>query len=204
MGLDKSNLDRVLMKFEAGYQNNPYHNRVHAADVCAALHWLLSAPELRDYITPLEWLGSIIAAAVHDIDHPGLNNAWHVNTNAMLAIRYNDNGVLENHHAATASQILLESKALESLTREDYLDFRKFIIDLVLSTDMKMHFEELGAFNGIIGSVKKNEVGAVDELMNDESHKRLVLKVAMHTCDVNNPTRPQDIAVKWTMNVTEE
>ena len=101
----------------------------------------------------------------------------------MSTCRYNDNAVLENHHVATASQVLLDSKALEPLTREDYLDFRKFIIDLVLSTDMKMHFEELGAFNGILGGGKKKELGAVDELMNDDNHKRLVLKVAMHTCD---------------------
>jgi hypothetical protein len=37
---------------------------------------------------------AIIAAAIHDIDHPGVNNAYLINTSSELALRYNDQAVL--------------------------------------------------------------------------------------------------------------
>lgn len=42
-----------------------------------------------------------IASAAHDVDHPGNNNIYEVKTRSKLAILYNDQSVLENHHTAT-------------------------------------------------------------------------------------------------------
>ena len=43
----------------------------------------------------------LVAAAGHDVDHPGRTNGFLVKTSAPLALLYNDASVLENHHAAT-------------------------------------------------------------------------------------------------------
>jgi len=51
-------------------------------------------------------LSYILAAACHDLDHKGYNNVYLIATKDKLAIRYNDHSVLENHHAATAFDIL--------------------------------------------------------------------------------------------------
>jgi hypothetical protein len=43
----------------------------------------------------------IISAAAHDVDHPGNNNLLEIKTKSKLATLYNDQSVLESHHAAT-------------------------------------------------------------------------------------------------------
>ena len=39
---------------------------------------------------PLDEVASLIAAAVHDVDHPGRTNSFLVNAGNELAILYND------------------------------------------------------------------------------------------------------------------
>lgn len=46
-------------------------------------------------------LSALIAAAVHDANHPGRSSAFVIKTRHPLAILYNDMSVLENHHAST-------------------------------------------------------------------------------------------------------
>jgi hypothetical protein len=42
-----------------------------------------------------------LSSAAHDVDHPGHNNMFEIKTKSKLATLYNDQAVLENHHAAT-------------------------------------------------------------------------------------------------------
>ena len=44
----------------------------------------------------------LVAAAIHDVDHPGVNNKFLITVRHGLATLYNDISVLENHHLATA------------------------------------------------------------------------------------------------------
>jgi len=48
----------------------------------------------------------IVSAVTHDVDHPGNTNLYEINSESMLAMLYNDHAVLENHHCATAFQIM--------------------------------------------------------------------------------------------------
>ena len=40
----------------------------------------------------------LVSTLVHDVDHNGLNNNFHINSQSPLAVLYNDISVLENHH----------------------------------------------------------------------------------------------------------
>lgn len=55
-----------------------------------------------------------------------------------LAVEYNDQSVLENHHCATGFRILSRPRCniFQHLSIDDYKTVRKIIITCVLSTDM--------------------------------------------------------------------
>ena len=93
-GIDDSKLRRFLSIIESGYDNkNPYHNSTHAADVVQTLNYFLSKGGLSQYLTELDILAALVAAIIHDYEHPGLNNAYHINVQSELAVRYNDKSV---------------------------------------------------------------------------------------------------------------
>lgn len=51
-------------------------------------------------------MGAIVAAISHDVDHPGFNNQFLVATKDEIALLYNDQSVLENHHVAQTFLLL--------------------------------------------------------------------------------------------------
>ena len=60
---------------------------------------------LQAVLEPLDEIASLIAAVVHDVDHPGYTNSFLCNAGNELAILYNDIAVLESHHAALAFKL---------------------------------------------------------------------------------------------------
>ena len=57
-------------------------------------------------MTTLEILAILIAAAVHDVEHTGTTNSFHIQSNSEYALLYNDRSVLENHHLCTAFRLM--------------------------------------------------------------------------------------------------
>ncbi|KAB0390569.1 hypothetical protein E2I00_014511, partial [Balaenoptera physalus] len=87
--LDMMKLRRFLVMIQEDYHSqNPYHNAVHAADVTQAMHCYLKEPKLANSVTPWDVLLSLIAAAAHDLDHPGVNQPFLIKTNHYLATLY--------------------------------------------------------------------------------------------------------------------
>jgi hypothetical protein len=119
-----------LRAVEAGYEANPYHNATHAADVLQTTHVLLHQGGLiGGYADPLTLLGCYLAAVVHDVQHPGLNNDFLVATHHRLAITYNDRAPLENHHAASGLGLLHQpdTACLSGLSRSQLSSLRKLV-----------------------------------------------------------------------------
>lgn len=71
---------------------------------------------MKSIMEPLDEATSLIAAAAHDVDHPGRSSAFLSNSDNPLAILYNDVTVLEMHHASLTFKLTLgnynENKAL--------------------------------------------------------------------------------------------
>ena len=78
-------------------------------------------------------MSAIFAAAIHDVDHPGLTNQFLINTSSELAIMYNDESVLENHHLAVAFKLLQnpDCDIFVNLTKKQRQTLRKMVIDMV-------------------------------------------------------------------------
>uniref|UniRef100_A0A1I8IEA5 Phosphodiesterase n=1 Tax=Macrostomum lignano TaxID=282301 RepID=A0A1I8IEA5_9PLAT len=140
-------LENFLYKLEEGYSKwaNPYHNLVHGADVAQTCHFIMSSSKLVNWLTDLEIFATIVAALVHDYEHTGTTNSFHVNTGSDLALLYNDKGVLENYHVSAVFRLLREEdyNILTGLSREEYKEFRALVIDMVLNTDMSLHFQQI-------------------------------------------------------------
>jgi len=120
-----------------GYIPNPYHNSIHGADVANSIGYFCTQPEFRDTFNDLEISCMVISALVHDVGHPGFNNAFLVATKSTEALLYNDQSVLENLHTAYFFKITQKpcSNILQNLSEKDYKYFRKLAIAIILDTD---------------------------------------------------------------------
>lgn len=54
----------------------------------------------------------LISALGHDANHRGYNNAFEVASKSELAVKYQEDSVLEKHHAATTVEILFQNQLL--------------------------------------------------------------------------------------------
>lgn len=109
--------------------------------------------------TPLEIFAALFAACIHDVDHPGLTNQFLINSSKLkdsalrlanpilsrltilqfsfpgseLALMYNDESVLENHHLAVAFK-LLQNEGCDifmNIGKKQRQTLRKMVIDMV-------------------------------------------------------------------------
>ncbi|CAH8469448.1 unnamed protein product [Schistosoma turkestanicum] len=129
--------------------DNPYHNATHASDVLQASAYFLQHDLIRSIYTNIDEIATLLAAIIHDVDHPGKTSPFLVNSNDPLAILYNDIAVLESHHAAVAFELTLRSPDInifQNLTREEYRTMRSYIVDMVLATEMVRHFDIVTKF----------------------------------------------------------
>ena len=91
--------------------------------------------EQAEPLTQLQTFALLVAAMCHDLEHPGVTNAFLVKSRAPLATRYNDKSVLENHHAATTFEVLAAPGCglLEHLSAAEALEARELIISASVS-----------------------------------------------------------------------
>ncbi|KAK7108310.1 hypothetical protein V1264_016065 [Littorina saxatilis] len=153
-------------------------------------------------IPALELMALYTAAAMHDYDHPGRTNAFLVATTAPQAVLYNDRAVLENHHAASAWLLLLNHKQNYFLTGLEPAEFKRFrflVIEAILATDLKRHFEILAEFNA---KVNDDDASGVDWTV--ETDRLLILQMVIKLADINGPAKAHDLHRQWTMRIAEE
>ncbi|XP_034272892.1 cGMP-inhibited 3',5'-cyclic phosphodiesterase 3B [Pantherophis guttatus] len=156
---------------------------------------------LASNIPALELMALYVAAAMHDFDHPGRTNAFLVATNAPQAVLYNDRSVLENHHAASAWSLFLSLPEYNFLSNLDHVQFKRFrflVIEAILATDLKKHFDFLAEFNS-----KVNMNGHGIEWSN-ESDRLLICQICIKLADINGPAKIRDLHLKWTEGIINE
>ncbi|KAM6466995.1 3',5'-cyclic-AMP phosphodiesterase 4C isoform 2-T2 [Liasis olivaceus] len=194
-----------MMTLEDHYHADvAYHNNIHAADVAQSTHVLLSMPALEAVFTDLEILAAIFAAAIHDVDHPGVSNQFLINTNSELALMYNDASVLENHHLAVGFKLLQEENCdiFQNLSKKQRQMLRKMAIDMVLATDMSKHMNLLADLKTMVETKKVTSLGVL--LLDNYSDRIQVLQNIVHCADLSNPTKPLELYRQWTDRIMIE
>ncbi|ETE70515.1 High affinity cAMP-specific 3',5'-cyclic phosphodiesterase 7A, partial [Ophiophagus hannah] len=170
--LDTMKLRRFLVMVQEDYHShNPYHNAVHAADVTQAMHCYLNEPKLFQSLTPWDILLSLIAAATHDLDHPG------------------NTSVLENHHWRSAVGLLRESGLFAHMSLESRQLMESQIGALILATDISRQNEYLSLF--------RTHLDKEDLCLLEEDHRHLVLQMALKCADICNPCRTWELSKQW-------
>uniref|UniRef100_A0A8C9VT30 Phosphodiesterase n=1 Tax=Scleropages formosus TaxID=113540 RepID=A0A8C9VT30_SCLFO len=194
-----------MMTLEDHYHSDvAYHNSLHAADVAQSTHILLSTPALDAVFTDLEILAAIFAAAIHDVDHPGVSNQFLINTNSELALMYNDESVLENHHLAVGFKLLQEEHCdiFQNLNKKQRQSLRKMVIDMVLATDMSKHMSLLADLKTMVETKKVTSSGVL--LLDNYTDRIQVLRNMVHCADLSNPTKSLELYRQWTDRIMDE
>ncbi|XP_013909147.1 PREDICTED: high affinity cAMP-specific and IBMX-insensitive 3',5'-cyclic phosphodiesterase 8B [Thamnophis sirtalis] len=201
---------------EANYHSsNSYHNSTHAADVLHATAFFLGKERVKGSLDHLDQVAALIAATIHDVDHPGRTNSFLCNAGSELAVLYNDTAVLESHHTALAFQLTTKDNKcniFKNLNRNHYRTLRQAIIDMVLATEMTKHFEHVNKFvNSIIKPMpsdeSNNDSGDCEypnSLKNFPDNQTLIKRMMIKCADVANPCRPLELCIEWAGRISEE
>ncbi|KAI1898167.1 hypothetical protein AGOR_G00069560 [Albula goreensis] len=190
-----SSLVSFVEALEVGYSKhrNPYHNLTHAADVTQTAHYLMLHTGLMHWLTELEILAMVFAAAIHDFEHTGTTNNFHIQTRSEVAILYNDRSVLENHHVSAAYKLMQEDEMniLVNLSKDDWRELRALVIEMVMSTDMSCHFQQIKTMRS---SLQQPE--GID--------KAKALSLMLHAADISHPAKSWPLHYQWTRALMEE
>lgn len=147
---------------------------------------------------------ALFAAAIHDVDHPGVTNQYLIDSGNELAIMYNDESVLENHSLAVAFKLLQEEGCnfLDNLNKKQRQTLRRMTIDMVLATDMSKHMSLLADLKTMVETKKVAGNGIL--LLDNYTERIQVLQNMLHCADLSNPTKPLDIYRQWVDKVMDE
>ncbi|CAL8090320.1 unnamed protein product [Calicophoron daubneyi] len=197
---------RFLQRAESLYsQKNSFHNAVHATDVLHTTDVILTFNNVEALFSDLEIFATLFACVIHDIDHPGVSNQYLINANSELAILYNDNSVLENHHLSFAFELLAREPQCDvtsELTTEQRKFFRKMVINLVLSTDMSKHMSLLADLKTMVETQRASGSNIIS--LDNYSSRIQILQSLIHAADLSNPTKPLRIYRQWVDRITQE
>ncbi|EGD72608.1 phosphodiesterase 4B [Salpingoeca rosetta] len=210
LNVNQTTLCRFMSRIEDRYgrfPHIPYHSNIHATDVAHSVHNMLSAPRLQGTFTDLEHFAAIVAAACHDVEHPGVNNHFLKATWSPLAVLYNNKSVLENHHLAVTFQVMMEEEhnILAHMDEANKMLFRELVIEMILGTDtMTKHSAHLSALHSIAEKQRITGVATDEPLQLDDDERMKVLKALVHCADLANPTKPWAIAKLWSERIVTE
>ena len=132
----------------------------------------------------------LLCSLAHDLNHPGVNNAFMINAKNELAAKYNNVAVLENYHAATFLEFLNNSAFDVGVSQED----KEKVIATILATDMAQHKPVLENFVEITKVYEKN----------NPVHRMSFMKMLIHGADIGNPALNFELATIWSLKIIQE
>lgn len=198
--IDEQVAINFFSQVEAGYHACPYHNSMHGADVCHVAQYILKKGGLREKaeLTDEDCFATVVAGMIHDYDHPGLNNNFHVKIQSYLATLYNDRAILENHHLAEIFDLCKDPRfdIFHGFSDEQRRDVRETMIEMVTGTDMGLHAKIFGAW--------KRRIKQDHDLHKKKETQRQALVMAIKMADISNCGRPTFLYLRWGMKLIEE
>ncbi|KAL8428035.1 hypothetical protein Efla_006941 [Eimeria flavescens] len=199
ISLNRDILCSFLHELSSQYLDNPYHNALHGATVCHMALCLLEMLSVREFMNDVEDFSAGIASLCHDVGHPGRNNNFMIAVGTDLAITYNDGSVLENHHASLTFRILGKPQCniLEKVAPVAYRAIRKYVIEWILATDMKMHFDHISSF-------RTRRTNAEFNLATNEEDRSRIISMCIKAADLGHAATVWEQHEEWCRRVVTE
>lgn len=172
-----------LHHVESQYNDLPYHNAQHAADVLFSTHCLIK--DIAEELAPWELYATLLAALVHDIGHVGLSNGCIEQIKHDIFCKYLNTSSLELHHSEMGLSAIekKEFRVLHALTRENSEKLKHLIAFVIDGTDL----------------AKQKQTLAIEPANNSS-----VLRLLVHAADLGASAKCNAIHQIWTGRITAE
>ncbi|TYZ63160.1 hypothetical protein PybrP1_002055 [[Pythium] brassicae (nom. inval.)] len=196
LSLDMKKLTAFIGAVENHYfKRNPYHNCLHAGSVVADMNFYLRRLNLD--VDDRTFFVGLVAAAAHDISHPGVSNGFLIATRSKLAITYSDDSVLERMHIAELYRVLSHDKfdIFSHMSLNVRVEIRKLIIQMVLATDLSRHFPH-------ISKLKSKKFAVSEETRGLEV--TLIMETLLMLSDLGHTAKPFPHHQLWANRISEE
>jgi len=210
-GFRTAYLNFLAMVDELYLPDAMYHGSAHAMDVMSTSTWLMKSPVMAQTTRPLEYFMVLVAAAVHDVGHPGVNNLFLMKTMDPIAVRYNDKSCLENMHLAITFELMQKDDQCDWLrmlensgTNSSRQYMREGLISMVLATDMANHARYVKQMDQLLIDRAERAEGATADPKALEDEHLFLLDIIVHASDISNPAKPQATMLAWTKRVNFE
>jgi hypothetical protein len=187
-------LFRFLLKVSSLYNKQGRYNWAHAVNVTQYVAYLLILAKLEgSYVPKYEILALLLSALCHDVNHDVYENS------IAYSLLLHESGFLESVHITTAQQIFEdpECSILRSLGRREETLVWQLVVELILGTDMSMHFNILQQFRQLVEAEQFSPQGKLP-------HRMLMLKMFLKAADLADVLRPTSDFSKWTPDLAEE
>ena len=196
---DPERLRDFIWEVSRNYHNNPYHNFHHAVDTTNVMAWLLSLPRVRACLPDLYVFVLLVAALVHDLDHPGTDNNWEIKTQSERARRYNNDAVLEHHSLDRALEILRLPgfDVFAGLPAKPHKEALQLLGITVLATDFSLHRAFLQELETFLERPRQLNTASRDFLT-------LLARTLIKASDISNTTKEFTRARLWGKRVMRE
>jgi len=156
-------------------------------------------------------LALYLACLGHDVGHPGITNAFLVNTGAAIAMTYNDKSPLENMHACLFFEMLSNSTLnfLTAMTKKDFGTFRSKVVETILATDNAVHFDLVDRFSARVSQMEEfpfqvDTKQDREKQLETKEDRRMLLRIITHMSDLGHTCRPWHIHKHLVVALEEE
>jgi cAMP-specific phosphodiesterase len=191
LGIDPGRLRTFIARVGRHYRDNPYHNFHHAADTVNTMAWMITRPVLRRELPLHTRLLLLLTALVHDVEHPGHNNAYEVQIDSPLARKYANEAVLEAHSRDVSFALLAEpgGELFAPFGEETVREWRRILDELIMATDFSRHRAFLDEWCAYMASHPAD--------FSDPVFLSWVTRALIKGADIANTTKPFAEAKLW-------
>lgn len=192
---------KFLLNVEAAYhQDNPYHNAMHVIDVLQTVNCFLSVTKAEKHLNDIDIFSLLVAAMLHDIDHPGVSYDFLVKTEDPRTLKYNFKWCLEAYHADLGIEYMNKKingyAIFDYFTETEKIYMTDLIKHLILFTSLEFNSQFIKDFREFFPNNKVN--------YENEEARKFIMTLFIKASDISNPAKPFSLYKSWANALIQE